>query len=748
MIAYHLKDSLHWLHLFCFKLRTFDREAKELSRWQAVAVFLKIYPWLWMSGLGLLYVIGLTSEGTGFGFHWQRSFMEFAKGGVSGGMMVRLMVGQFTGRSIGLFVGLFSGLFVGLGSVQDNGLGSGLLIGMGVGLFAGFSVGLLGRLSGGFNALWLGLLFGLLFGGLSEVARFAAAYFPMFLTAFAVAYGRPYYWPFHLAQFWCARRTQQWLARFRHSPVHWDETIGMPLPWLSDWLFEIAKADRKEGLSEVLWVAAERPFQRKAAQKALLKLAAYDLQQMTTVAQLAHVDKTLAFLPDNEELAPAGIQTAAARMMTLAELAQDYLLRKTPNGQHKALLDLQRELQSFQQAMALLPAPTGPELQQVAAQWQATVNAAEAELRARLPFENPFIAGNPLKEHEENLFKGRRDLVVKLEEAIFTQRPSLLLYGRRRTGKTSTLLNLPRLMGSQFLPVFIDCQNARWNDSDAMFCYHLTRALHDELAKRKLADGLAQPSKSEFEPHAFTRLDEWLDELEAHSRRIGKQLLLTFDEYERLAEGIRDGKLTRAVLNQIRAIVQHRERLIVLFSGSHRFEELQTVNWSDYLINVQTLHLSFLARDEARELLEHPTPEFALGYAPGVVDRVLDLTHGQPYLVQALGSELVNTINSQQRKEATMSDLDVAIQRVLGMAEAYFENNWRDCSAAEQAVLLALAQQQAEGLPLAERQAALLGLSRKELIEPHDEQWQFTVALFRLWVKQEKAAAVTALLLA
>ncbi|MEK7833508.1 MAG: hypothetical protein AAB401_20625, partial [Acidobacteriota bacterium] len=251
---------------------------------------------------------------------------------------------------------------------------------------------------------------------------------------------------------------------------------------------------------------------------------------------------------------------------------------------------------------------------------------------------------------------------------------------------------------------------------------------------------LTQPQKSEFEQHAFTRLDEFLDELEAHSRRINKQILLTFDEYERLEEGIRDGKLTRAVLNQIRAIVQHRERLIVLFSGSHRFEELQTVNWSDYLINVQTLHLSFLARDEARELIEHPTPEFALEYAPGVVDRVLDLTHGQPYLVQALGSELVNLINRDKRKEATMADLEVAIDRVLAATEAYFENNWRDCNEAEQMLLRGLATQQADDLTPAERQKALLSLSRKELVEQHDGQWQFTVELFSLWVKREKTA--------
>ncbi|MBI1761484.1 MAG: AAA family ATPase [Acidobacteria bacterium] len=489
---------------------------------------------------------------------------------------------------------------------------------------------------------------------------------------------------------------------------------------------------------------------------ALVKLAAHDLRQITTVAQMAQMDETLDLLPTERfpiiypknKTLQRHANVVLLRVEEIVALAQDYLLRHTPNGQHKALLELQRKLQSFQQAIALIPTPTGPEFQQVAAQWQAIVNAAEVELRPRLPFENPFIAGNPLLEHEANLFKGRRDLVVKLEEAIFGQRPSLLLYGRRRTGKTSTLLNLPRLMSSQFVPVFIDCQNARWNDSDAMFCYHLTRALNDELVKRKLAEGLVQPSKNEFEQHAFTRLDEFLDELEAHSHRIGKQILLTFDEYERLEEGIGDGKLTRAVLNQIRAIVQHRERLIVLFSGSHRFEELQTVNWSDYLINVQTLYLSFLTRDEARELIEHPAPEFALGYAPGVVDRVLDLTHGQPYLVQALGSELVNLINREKRKEATRADLDVAIERVLGMADAYFENNWRDCNEQEQVVLRELVTQQVGGLPAVERQRALLGLSRKELVEQRGGQWQFTVELFGLWVKREKTAAVMALSMA
>lgn len=745
MIAY-LKDSLHWLYLFCFKVDVYMRVTEKLSPGQAVAHSLIVAPWLWLGGLILLCGIGLTSEVAGYDFHWQRAFIIFAQAGLFSWLISTLVWGAPGGLVFGLFIGLLGGLTVGWGGRQVFGQFIEPYVRMGGGMGGGLVFGLLFGLHG-----WLvgGLVFGPVLGlvsGLqgwwSDALRFVAVFLPVMLGSFTLLHGRPYYWPVYLRQLWLARSDGSWLTHFRQSPVHWDKNIGAPLPWLSEWLFEIVKADRKEGVSEVLWVAAERPFQRKAAQKALLKLAIFDLTQFHAIPDLCQAVTALDFLPS--DLGPAGLSQARPHLNKITASATDYLKRQTPIGQHKALLELQQAVGRFAKAMALAPAPTGPELQRVATQWLRFINAAETELRARLPFENPFIAGRPVHE-DEGQFKGRHGLVVKIEEAIFGQRPSLLLYGRRRTGKTSTLFNLPRLMSSQFVPVFIDCQNQRFNDSDAMFCYHLTRALHDELVKRKQAEGLAQPTKSEFEQHAFTRLDEFLDELEAHSRRIGKQMLLTFDEYERLEEGIRDGKLTRAVLNQIRAIVQHRERLIVLFSGSHRFEELQTVNWSDYLINVQTLHLSFLTRDEARELIEHPTPEFALGYAPGVVDRVLDLTHGQPFLVQALGSELVNLINREKRKEATLADLDVAIDRVLGMADAYFENNWRDCNEAEQAVLRALATQQVDGLAAAERQRALLGLSRKELVEQRDSQWQFTIELFRLWVKREKTTAEMAL---
>src|SRR5438128_11721805 len=107
-----------------------------------------------------------------------------------------------------------------------------------------------------------------------------------------------------------------------------------------------------------------------------------------------------------------------------------------------------------------------------------------------------------------------------------------------------------------------------------MFCYQMVNAIFGELFQRALHGDLSRPREEEFEKHTFTRFDDYLDRIEAISRRAGKQILLTFDEYERMEEGIKAASITREVFNQIRHVVQHRERIVVLFSGSHRSEEL------------------------------------------------------------------------------------------------------------------------------------------------------------------------------
>jgi len=471
------------------------------------------------------------------------------------------------------------------------------------------------------------------------------------------------------------------------------------------------------------------------------------LRNIDSLEKMAKGIEIMERLPAEATTLPDGLNEAKRRITFISSLARDYFTRMTPSGQVIVLEELRRELEAFRDAMAFVKPPVGPNFQPLTLRWLYIAKKKETECRKRLvstPILNPFIAaGNPLQPRDHDLFKGRKDIIIAIEENIInpSQRPALLLYGRRRIGKSSTLLNLPVLLSSRFVPIYIDCQNAKWRDSDAMFCYQLVNVIYGELFQRTLHEGLSKPQIEEFEKHAFTRFDDYLDRIEDLSLRMGKQLLLTFDEYERMEEGVRMGSITREVFNQLRHIVQHRERLVVLFSGSHRFEEARTVNWADYLINVKTLELSYLAPDEARELVERPVPGFKLRYEPSVVERILQLTHCQPYLLQAVASDLVNYLNGQKRQIATLTDLEVAVEKVLVTAQAYFHYLWsEDCNDAERELLHALSMDEAIGAHITHHQSEWRRLHRKEIVELQDRRHRFAVELFRRWILKNQIA--------
>ena len=106
---------------------------------------------------------------------------------------------------------------------------------------------------------------------------------------------------------------------------------------------------------------------------------------------------------------------------------------------------------------------------------------------------------------------------------------------------------------------------------------------------------------------------------------------------------------SRAPLNFLGNVLQHRTAWTLLFSGSHEPNELPDY-WSDYLINTRTLRVSYWDEESARELIVEPVEDFpdicdcAKRSAKGdrtAVDAIIHLTRCQPYLVQLTCYEVV-----------------------------------------------------------------------------------------------------------
>ncbi|MEC4815963.1 MAG: hypothetical protein SAK29_22220 [Scytonema sp. PMC 1069.18] len=377
--------------------------------------------------------------------------------------------------------------------------------------------------------------------------------------------------------------------------------------------------------------------------------------------------------------------------------------------------------------------------------------AAAVQLRQEI--DSPYIIGIPLTEQQE-IFAGRTDIGTRIEQLLLDRRrPPLLLYGQRRMGKTSLLNNLGRLLPNNIIPLFVDLQGAPSSaENHAGFLYNLARSMVSS-AKRHSAWILPPLTREALTVEPFTCFDEWLDKVEEALAQ--NTALLALDEFEVLDGAIAKGRFDEQdVLGMLRNIIQHRPRFKVLLAGSHSIEEYQ--RWASYLINVQVVHISYLKHDEARQLIERPVKDFTLRYEPDAVERVLQLTHCHPFLVQLLCGEVVALKNEQDpsvRRLATLADVETAIPDALSTGSFFFadiQNNQVDAIGLD---ILRFLAAKGEGAIVSRKTLSKAFpnecvrqshegirsfklLLQRELIEEVDDGYRFGVELIRRWFAQ------------
>jgi hypothetical protein len=568
------------------------------------------------------------------------------------------------------------------------------------------------------------------------------------LLGSSLAWWRPaLLYPFQMA--WNAllyradeRRTGGRPALLRLHSAFWDEHQRLRLYGLHDHLVLAVERDPAEGRLALDYVAAGR--QRWAAQAAQIELDARGLERCASAEAIggAHRSLSAGELPG----------PASALLRSYSRVSQDVdaaLSQESAYNQRLALsavedrLDgLNRELMRSDERYALRFRPIADRWRQVVAD---RVQALRQAVEARQEIDSPYVIGVPLAARQE-IFVGRGDVSARIEQLLLDRRrPPLLLYGQRRTGKTSLLNNLGRLLPSTIVPLLVDLQGPASLASDhAGLLYNLARAMVDSAARQREV-ALPPLAREALVDDPFTRFDEWLDAVEAGLG--GKTALLLLDEFEALEGAIARGRFEeQAVLGTLRHWIQHRPRFKVLISGSHTLDEVQ--RWASYLINVQVVRIGYLEREAARQLVERPVEGFALRYEPEASGRVLALTRCHPFLVQLLCAEIVALKNEQPvdvRRLARLRDVEAAAPRALEHGSFFFADVERNqVDAAGRALLRTLAAR-GEGavvgrqaldaeFPDAEAlERTLRALAHRELIEPHGEGYRYQVELIRRW---------------
>lgn len=525
-------------------------------------------------------------------------------------------------------------------------------------------------------------------------------------------------------------------------PILWDELILFPLPWLDKQLVNIALLNRQTGL-DYISVAASSIRQSWAARNATVQLIGEDIKLAHNLNEIAGISSTLAWLPDESRSLYKSLLLGMEEISAHARAAlESSTLYNKQERLHNAF-ELTSRIRSglILAGGSKLAEKWGPGLKE----WEFLFEVELRALKSREIIPNVFVAGSPLAS-ESKVFKGRNDLFRILENELSSaaeQHPTLLLFGARRTGKTSVIKQLPTRLGPQVIPVEIDLQSISTATHTVGYLNRIVDAIKNSFVSRHV--DLSELSRTSLEKDPYSAFENWI---ECISREIGdRRLLLALDEYEALEDLITKKQLDENFFKLLRSIIQHHRKIILLFSGAHTLEDLPPI-WSHYLVNVSVLKVNLLNEYDARELITKPIPEFNLVYETGAVERILEATSCHPYLIQLTCRDLVNYLNDNSKTYATIKDIEKALSFAITSGTAYFNDLYygRDSDKDQQIALSALAYlgptsfvglQGMTKLPENRLKTALRRLVHRDVLRQSDGNYSFQVELVKRWVESK-----------
>ena len=364
---------------------------------------------------------------------------------------------------------------------------------------------------------------------------------------------------------------------------------------------------------------------------------------------------------------------------------------------------------------------------------------------------NPYVAGSPVSRAE--MFFGRADVFDFIRSALVGQHQDnvIVLYGKRRTGKTSVLYQMHRNIEPRYLPILIDLQ-ALTMDSSSGFFWEVASTIRRALRREYQID-VPRPQREDFEADPLQGFqDVFLNPVV--ETLGGRHLLLMIDESARLDEQVQAGKLPSDVFGHIRSLMQHNTSLNFIFCVGERLEMMR----SQYalLFNVALYkEISFLDRQAAESLIAQPT-QGVYSYEPAAVDRIIEITSGHAYFMQLLCHSLFASWQRDNKAEITVEDVNGVTSEVVERGAANLKFDWDESLPAEKLFLGAMAEAMADGaqlvtlkdvddvlrryeilVPQGELVSAQRSLIEKELVFGAEDM-RFAVDFLRLWVRQHE----------
>ena len=247
----------------------------------------------------------------------------------------------------------------------------------------------------------------------------------------------------------------------------------------------------------------------------------------------------------------------------------------------------------------------------------------------------------------------------------------IVLHAPRQTGKTTTLYALERDLNTEgeYLALVVSCEQASLagNDYTAVI-----DALLAQITEEAFALGLS-PEQMPPSPWPDAPPENRLrNGLTAWARSCPLPIVLFLDEIDSLR-----GESLISVLRQLRAGYNSRSRTpfpsSVVLCGMRQVRDYKVASggdpersnpYSPFNIAVR-LRMSDFTREQVTELYGQHTAETGQEFTPEALDRAFEYSQGQPWLVNAIASEITSEMRILPPEPITAEHVDKAKERLI-----------------------------------------------------------------------------------
>jgi tetratricopeptide (TPR) repeat protein len=364
---------------------------------------------------------------------------------------------------------------------------------------------------------------------------------------------------------------------------------------------------------------------------------------------------------------------------------------------------------------------------------------------------NPYIAGNPVR--GETYFVGRTDILRDVL-ALFnnTQANAIVLFGQRRIGKTSILLELEQQLADSgaYLPVYFDLHDK----SDLSLSEVLFRLA--EQVSRQVGGMIVDRAHFDTEGSFFRN-----DFLPAAVCPTSKKLIFLFDEFDVLDRPYK-GQVGATFLPYLRRWVAPICDVQFVLAMGRRPDELSTQTLNTFR-QAQLCHVSLMDISESLTIVRQSEQNHSLYWSDAGINRTFYWTQGHPYLTQLLCSEVWEMLYDEaphpdemmpEPPTAMAEDVDLAVEATLELGANAFQWIWNGLTPAEKIAFSALAgpgkssmsrqalrsklRYRGSGNLRRELEMAPENLVKRDLLRRSGNGYRFTIPLLQRWVLENK----------